>query len=146
MAPRAPRICGHVGCAELIHDGESCPVHPHNWKSNGPNRSDTKARRKMKKDVLKAAQYRCEIGYVGTCTGVATTVDRIDNSGGYSSDNTQASCRSCNQRKGSIEGNRAQGYNVTEPARLSEPPMMPRPAKPSAPKAIGIPRRIVTRF
>jgi hypothetical protein len=89
-------------------------VHQKHWENKGfdKRRSDTAQHRAFKKMVLQRAEYRCEIGYVGVCTGIATEVDRKDNSGDYTEGNCQAACHECHVKKTSIEGHKARGHSV----------------------------------
>lgn len=113
--PRAPKPCNEPGCPNLVHDDRRrCDIHYEPWqgKSFDKRRSNTVAHKAFKKSVLEKAQYRCAIRYATICIGLASEVDRIDNSGEYTADNCQAACQPCHRKKTSIEGHRAQGHSV----------------------------------
>jgi 5-methylcytosine-specific restriction protein A len=78
-----------------------------------PSRTADAKWRKITKRILKRDNHRCQIRYVGICTGIASEVDHIipDWRGGTDEDsNLQAACRPCHLAKSSDEGHEAQGH------------------------------------
>lgn len=122
--PRAKKMCGRAGCTRIVPNGvRYCDEHrrERQWQGSSISREDDNARRRLRSKIL-ARDPHCKIGYADICTGTATEVDRIDNNLGYTWENLQGSCRSCNQRKASMEGHLALGHRVELP-----PAAQPRP-------------------
>lgn len=88
--------------------------HQKSWQNKGfdKRRTDTAAHRAFRKMVLDKAAHRCQIGYRSVCVGIATQVDRIDNSGDYTEANCQAACEPCHIKKTSTEGHQAKGHRT----------------------------------
>lgn len=71
--------------------------------------------------------YRCQLRYAGICTGVATEVDRADNTEDYTLNGSQSCCHACHLRKTSAEGNAAAALGPDEQSyEQPEPPQQPK--------------------
>lgn len=104
--PRAPKVCNENGCAALIYDGKRrCEKHYKPWSGAHAafDRSDTKARKTLRRKVFDRDGGMCRLKYPG-CLQLATEIDRVNHVVGYSLSNCQAVCRPCHQRKSSREG------------------------------------------
>jgi 5-methylcytosine-specific restriction enzyme A len=110
---RAPHICAIPGCPRIVAHGGQCPEHPKVWANKPPDarRLNTASHRRLKQRVLRRDNYRCQIQYPDICKGVATDVDRIDNTDDYSIETCQSACHPCHLRKSSWEGHVASGHN-----------------------------------
>jgi 5-methylcytosine-specific restriction protein A len=112
--PRAPKVCGEIGCAAIVYEGKrKCPQHykPFGGKGGTSSRTTTSAHKRRRLRVLGRAGYRCQIQYPDICIGTATDFDHITPlaEGGQDSDhNGQAACRPCHARKSAVEARRAQ--------------------------------------
>jgi 5-methylcytosine-specific restriction endonuclease McrA len=113
--PRAPRVCGELNCAALVHDPSrrKCDLHykPFGGKGGTSSRTTTSDHRRRRLRILGRAGYRCEIRYEGICLGAASEFDHVVPVGEGGSDtdmNGQAACVPCHRRKSAIEARRAQ--------------------------------------
>ena len=125
---RAPKLCGHVGCIQLVRGQTYCAEHARQrgWQRGGVTRTDTAAHRNRRLRVLARDNHQCQLRYDGICTHTATVCDHIVPlaEGGDDTDaGCQAACLECHRRKTSIEGHRARGHTVP-----SEPPTATKPA------------------
>lgn len=145
--PRAAKCCAEIGCTAIVKGGNRCPAHAKTWTNHGVDRSDTKARRRMRAAVLRRADGRCEIGWPG-CAGTATQVDRLDGVVDYVDiDGLRAACQPCHARRTSRQGNAAQGHRVPD-IQPSDDASMRRDVGASKRSdatvaKTGVPRRIV---
>lgn len=120
MTPRAPKLCGDATCPELVPAGQRyCEEHePKAWASHQvplgtTSRSADAKWRKTAKRILKRDNHRCQIRYVGICTGIASEVDHripVTRGGTDQDSNLQGACHPCHLAKSSDEGHEAQGH------------------------------------
>jgi hypothetical protein len=112
--PRAPKICCEATCFNLVYDGgKRCDEHHQAWANKGRVRErTTAAHQRFTAEVLRRAHHRCQIGKLDRCVVMASDVDRIDNTQGYTYDNCQAACGPCHAWKSSMEGHAAQGHRI----------------------------------
>ena len=61
--------------------------------------------RYLRQDVLRDADYVCEVRLEGVCVGTASEVDHIKRGDDHSRANLQAVCWRCHAKKSSAEGN-----------------------------------------
>jgi 5-methylcytosine-specific restriction protein A len=117
---RAPKICGHHPCVQLVRGTRYCPQHQreHAWQgSGGDKRSGTTEHKKRRLRVLKRDGYRCHWQYPGICQGTATELDHVValSEGGPDLDSAcVGSCRACHLRRSSRQGHRASGHSVAD--------------------------------
>lgn len=116
MTARAPKFCANAQCGNLVPAGvRYCPQCDQPWKTNHPTHNSRSADaqwRKLVKRILKRDNHRCQINYVGICTGRASEVDHklaVAFGGTDHPSNLQAACRECHLAKSSDEGLIAQG-------------------------------------
>ncbi|CPT12036.1 Bacteriophage protein [Mycobacteroides abscessus subsp. abscessus] len=129
--PRAPKVCSHKDCTELVHGDTRCPQHKtHRWGKGDPRTTDPR-HKAWRKTVLDRDHWRCQIRYPG-CIGEATIADHIlaVKLGGAEHDiqNGQAACRPCSDKKSSDEGHKAAGHTV----RPREQDPTPHPQRPNS--------------
>jgi 5-methylcytosine-specific restriction protein A len=78
--PKAPRLCPHPGCTNLVRFQRYCLEHrPAPWsRGRTVGQGSTYAWRTVRRQVLTRDRYQCQLAYPG-CTRHATIVDHIDN-------------------------------------------------------------------
>lgn len=101
----------------------NCEDHNSRWPTDGrTKRTKDPLHEAWAVHVMVNADYRCQVRYVGICTGEASEADHIravaEGGAEYDPGNGQAACPACHKVKSSDEGHRAQGHNVPERARL----------------------------
>ena len=120
MTPRAPKLCGEPTCGSPVPAGQRyCQDHePQAW-STAPKRNHIDSRshdakwKKTVKRIHKRDNHRCQIRFVGICTGIASEVDHripVTRGGSDEDSNLQSACRPCHLAKSSDEGHEAQGH------------------------------------
>lgn len=107
--PRAPRRCpgGKGTCTELIVNRRYCPEHTVAWQGERTASSEVTSTSKWQQFrafILDRDGHRCQIRYVGVCSGRATVVDKIQAAAlrpGLALDerNARAACKACNDLK-----------------------------------------------
>ncbi|WP_414018421.1 HNH endonuclease [Mycobacteroides abscessus] len=132
--PRAPKVCSHKDCTELVHGDTRCPQHKtHRWGKGDPRTTDPR-HKAWRKTVLDRDHWRCQIRYPG-CIGEATIADHIlaVKLGGAEHDiqNGQAACRPCSDKKSSDEGHKAAGHTV-RPREQAPRGSTPHPQRPNS--------------
>lgn len=112
--PRAPKVCSHKDCIELVHGGTRCPQHKVSGWSSSPRtasagRTGTSAWRRTRAYVLHRDNHTCQIRGP-RCTTQATEVDHIKPVSLGGTDfaiNCQATCHTCHAWKTAQEANTA---------------------------------------
>lgn len=120
---RANSICAEHGCPKIADgNGGRCKKHerPAWYESGRPRRKDLpKDWGRIKRYIIRRDGELCQLRLEG-CTGVATTADHVGDRRDHSFANLVASCRKCNERRASKQGNdvrnkRAAAVDSSEP-------------------------------
>lgn len=108
---RAPKLCNHPGCVDLVPAGTRCCTEHHQagWnrspRTASAGRTGNRAWREQRAKVLQRDGHQCQLRLPG-CTVIATEVDHViavHLGGGDANTNLQAACHPCHVRKTATE-------------------------------------------
>lgn len=102
--PRAPRICGTIGCPEQATEQGRCDAHQRQpWAGSDRRATLPRHWHTIRALVLKRDHRRCQIRDKG-CTLLATEVDHVGDRDSHELSNLRAACTACHSHRSAMQG------------------------------------------